>query len=106
MTAAEWRRFASVGGLRQFERNRMNDAHDNTADDKAMLNRIETDYAIEAFRALALKEFQQELKEYALTKTLRGHVNIDRYVDETEKIRRAFEDKREDAIRRGLLPRD
>ena len=53
-----------------------------------------------------LKEFQQELKEYALTKTLRGHVNMDRYVEETEKIRRQIEDKREDAILRGLLPRD
>jgi hypothetical protein len=52
-----------------------------------------------------LKEFQQELKEYALTKTLRGHVNMDRYVEETEKIRSAFRDKREDAILRGLLPR-
>ena len=84
----------------------MNDAHDNAADDTAMLNRIETDMAIEAFRQLMLKEFQQELKEYALTKTLRGHVNMDRYVEETERIRRAFEDKREDAIQRGLLPRD
>ena len=84
----------------------MNDAYDNAADDKAMINRIETDYAIEAFRALALKEYQQELKEYALTKTLRGHVDTDRYVEETERIRRAFEDKREDAIQRGLLPRD
>ncbi len=84
----------------------MNDAYDNAADDTAMLNRIETDMAIEAFRALALKEYQQELKEYALTKTLRGHVNTARYVVATELIRRQFEDKRADARQRGLLPRD
>jgi hypothetical protein len=84
----------------------MNDKHDNAADDRAMLNRIQTDEAIEAFRKQELKRMQLEMAEYELTKLTNGKLDLDRYVEETEQIRHQSELKRADYARLGKLPRE
>jgi len=84
----------------------MNDSHDNAADDRAMYARIRTDEAIEAFRKQELKRVQLEMAEHALTKLLDGRIDLDRYHEETEQIRRQFELKRADYARLGKLPKD
>jgi hypothetical protein len=84
----------------------MNDKHDNAADDRAMLNRIQTDEAIEAFRKQELKRIQLEMAEYILTRLLNGHIDMDRYYEATEQIRRQAELKRTDYARLGKLPRE
>ena len=84
----------------------MNDAHDNSADDKAMLIKIQTDLAIEAFRVTEQKRYQLELKEYILAKACRGNIDIDYYYAETEKVRAKYEQDRVFAAARGLLPRE
>ena len=84
----------------------MNDPHDNAADDRAMLNRIQTDEAIEAFRKQELKRMQLEMAEYILTRLLNGHIDMDRYYEETEQIRRQMELKRADMARLGKLSKD
>lgn len=84
----------------------MNDPHDNAADDKAVLHTIETDMAIEAFRKVELKKLQTELAEHALTKALNGRIDLDRYHEVTEQIRRRAELQRAEHARRGRLPKD
>lgn len=91
---------------RAYERDLMNDAHDNAADDRTMLANINTRVAVEAFRATEQKRFQLEIKEHALGKTLNGSIDMDVYVRETEEIRAQFEQKRQEYKAKGLLPRD
>jgi hypothetical protein len=67
---------------------------------------IETDLAIEAFRALETKRLQLDLSEHRLAKLLTGRLDLDRYVTETEKIRAQVERRRADCQVRGLLPKD
>ena len=84
----------------------VNDAHDNAADDAAMWQRVQTNLAIEAFRKMELKRMQLEMAEYELTKLTNGKLDLDRYVEETEQIRRQMELKRADMARLGKLPRE
>jgi hypothetical protein len=84
----------------------MNDSHDNAQDDRAMYHRIQTNLAVEAFRKQELKRLQLEMAEHALTKLLNGTIDLDRYHEETEQIRRQFELKRADYARLGKLPKD
>jgi hypothetical protein len=84
----------------------MNDSHDNAQDDRAMYHRIQTNLAVEAFRKQELKRLQLEMAEHALTKLLNGTIDLDRYHEETEQIRRQFELKRADYARLGKLPKE
>jgi hypothetical protein len=84
----------------------MNDSHDNAATDRAALHHAQTSLAIEAFRKQELKRLQLEMAEHALTKLLNGRIDLDRYYEETEQIRRQFELKRADYARLGKLPKD
>ena len=84
----------------------MNDQHDNAAEDRERYRRIQTDQAIEAFGRVALKAIQLEMAEYALTKLLNGHVDTDRYYEETEQIRHRMELKRAEYARLGKLSRE
>jgi hypothetical protein len=84
----------------------MNDAHDNAADDAAMWQRVQTNLAIEAFRKMELKRMQLEMAEYELTKLTNGKLDLDRYVEETEQVRRQMELRRADYERLGKLPKD
>ena len=69
------------------------------------LRSINTDLAIDAFRAAEQKKYQLELKEYLLEKALAQNVNMARYAEETEKIRAKYERDRMLAASRGALPR-
>jgi hypothetical protein len=84
----------------------MNDAHDNAADDRNMVRRIQTNMAVEAFRKLELKRLQLEMAEYELSKLLNGHTDTGRYFTETEQIRHQFELRRADYARLGKLPKE
>lgn len=84
----------------------MNDAHDNAADDKAMLRQVHTDRAVEAFRRVELKRIQLEAAEYRLEMMVaNGLTDTERYAEATEQIRRQSELRRADYARLGMLPR-
>lgn len=55
-----------------------------------------TDMAIDAFRELERVQFLLERKQYALEQALAaGDVDLQRYAQESEQIRREFAEKRE-----------
>ena len=84
----------------------MNDSHDNAAGDSAMLRKITTDFAVEAFRKTEQKRYQLELAEHALGKALSGNIDMDRYFAATEEIRAKYENDRIVAAGRNALPRN
>jgi hypothetical protein len=83
----------------------MNDAHDNGADDRAMLRKFNTDNAIQAFQTLEKARLNLEQAEYQLEKTIAMGIDRDRYVEVTNEIVAEYERKRVGAAKAGKLPR-
>ena len=73
--------------------------------DLGTYQRMVTDNAIEAFRKTEQKRIQLDQAEYVLEKCLKGHIDLERYVQVTEEIRQQFEGKRFVAAAKNLLPR-
>lgn len=83
----------------------MNDSHDNTADDKAMLIKFNTDNAIQSFQTVEKARLRLEEAEYQLERTIAMGIDKERYVEVTEEVVHEYERKRIGAAKGGRLPR-